>query len=293
MCAAAVVLVGCSVQESTRKGGLVPPTGPAVTATSPAPAVVTVASVPISEPAESAEGAAESAPRTSESAAEQSSESVAAPTVTADAPAATADNTIPPPTDPDSPPTEPDLPSTEPDPPPTEPDLPATEPDPPPTEPVPPPTVPDPAAGVREVLAAAEPPEGFDEGVLGVTGPAGTRLWPVVIADSPQSRQRGLMGVTDFAALGGYAAMVFIFEGETSGAFWMRDTPLPLRITFVAADGSVVSGTDMVPCLPPTHSGDCERYFPDGPYRIAIEHPLGPAFDIGLAAAEFVEVAVE
>ena len=258
MCAAAVVLVGCSVQESTRKGGLVPPTGPAVTATSPAPAVVTVASVPISEPAESAEGAAESAPRTSESAAEQSSESVAAPTVTADAPAVTADNPIPPP-----------------------------------TEPVPPPTVPDPAAGVREVLAAAEPPEGFDEGVLGVTGPAGTRLSPVIIADSPQSRQRGLMGVTDFAALGGYAAMVFIFEGETSGAFWMRDTPLPLRITFVAADGSVVSGTDMVPCLPPTPSGDCERYFPDGPYRIAIEHPLGPAFDIGLAAAEFVEVAIE
>ena len=78
-----------------------------------------------------------------------------------------------------------------------------------------------------------------------------------------------------------------------SGAFWMRDTPLPLRITFVAASGSVVSASDMVPCLPPTPSGDCERYHPDGPYRIAIEHPLGIAFDIGLAAAEFVEVTVE
>ena len=145
----------------------------------------------------------------------------------------------------------------------------------------------------RAVLSMAEPLEGFGEGVLGVTGPAGTEFWPVIIADTPQARQRGLMGVTDFAALGGYAAMAFIFDGDTSGAFWMRDTPLPLRITFVAASGSVVSGTDMVPCLPPTPSDECARYHPDGPYRIAIEHPLGPAFDIGLTAAEFVEVTVE
>ena len=129
--------------------------------------------------------------------------------------------------------------------------------------------------------------------MLGVTGPAGSRVWPVIVADTPQSRQRGLMGVADFAALGGYAAMVFIFEGDTSGAFWMRNTPLPLRITFVSASGSVISGTDMVPCLAPTPSDECKRYHPEGPYRIAIEHPLGPAFDIGLAVAEFVEVTVE
>jgi len=101
------------------------------------------------------------------------------------------------------------------------------------------------------------------------------------------------MGVADFAELGGYAAMVFVFEDDTSGAFWMRDTPLPLRITFVSANGSVVSATDMVPCLAPTPPEDCERHHPDGPYRIAIEHPLGLAFDIGLATAEFVEVTVE
>lgn len=152
---------------------------------------------------------------------------------------------------------------------------------------------PEPAAAAREVVAAADPPPGFSEGVLGVTGAEGTEFWPVIIADTAQARQRGLMGVTDFAALGGYAAMAFIFDGDTSGAFWMRDTPLPLRITFVAASGAVVSGTDMVPCLPPTPSNECARYHPDGPYRIAIEHPLGPAFDIGLTAAEFVEVTVE
>ena len=232
----AVVLVGCSVQESTRSGGLIAPTGPAVTAASPAPTVATVAGQPTGEPAVSASGPAEPA-------AEQSTET--------SAPAVVAPETLALPTEPD------------------------------------------PAAGAQKVLASADPPAGFGEGMLGVTGPAGSRVWPVIVADTPQSRQRGLMGVADFAALGGYAAMVFIFEGDTSGAFWMRDTPLPLRITFIAASGSVVSGTDMVPCLPPTPSGDCERYHPDGPYRIAIEHPLGIAFDIGLAAAEFVEVTVE
>ena len=154
-------------------------------------------------------------------------------------------------------------------------------------------TATDPLAHARQVLANATPPDGFAEGVLGVTGPAGTQLWPVIVADTPQARQRGLMGVDDFSTLGGYAAMVFVFDGDTSGAFWMRDTPLPLRITFVAASGSVVSAADMAPCLPPTPPDECERYRPEGPYRIAIEHPVGPAFDIGLAAAELVEVTVE
>lgn len=229
MCAVAVVLVGCSVQESTRSGGLIAPTGPAVTATSPAPTVVTVTSQSTGDTAAPAAGPAEPVAEPAESRARS---------VPSTAEAAT-------------------------------------------------------AAGAREVLAAAEPPEGFGEGVLGVTGPAGTRMWPVIVADTPQSRQRGLMGVADFAALGGYAAMVFIFEDDTSGAFWMRDTPLPLRITFVTANGMVVSATDMAPCMPPTPSGECERYHPDGPYRIAIEHPLDQDHDLGLSAADFVEVTVE
>ncbi len=229
MSAAAVVLAGCSVQESTRGGGLIAPTAPAVTLTSPAPTTATAAVESIGAPAASALGPVESLAGAAESEAGSDGSTVEIAG----------------------------------------------------------------AAEARDVLDAADPPEGFGEGVLGATGPSGTRIWPVIVADTPQSRQRGLMGVNDFAALGGYAAMVFIFEGDTSGAFWMRDTPLPLRITFVSANGSVVSATDMVPCLPPTPAGECERYHPQGPYRIAIEHPVGPAFDIGLAAADLVEVTVE
>ena len=145
-----------------------------------------------------------------------------------------------------------------------------------------------PDARALQVLDVAEPLDGFDEGLLRVESSSGATVWPVIVAATSGSRSVGLMGVEDFEALGGYAAMVFVFDGDTTGAFWMRDTPLPLSITFVAADGTVVSGTDMVPCLPPTPAGDCERYYADGPYRIAIEHPLGPEFDLGLRNAASV-----
>ncbi len=251
--AVALALGGCVVHESTRGGGLVPPKDTTAAAD---PSLGTVATVALSD------GVSDDVLGTLESPSETSRAAGSPQTAVSGATAATEGNEV----------SSQAVASAV--------SQPAT-------------TDVDSLAYFRDVLATATPPEGFGEGVLGVTGPAGTQLWPVIIADTPQARQRGLMGVTDFAALGGYAAMVFIFEGDTSGAFWMRDTPLPLRITFVTAGGSVVSATDMVPCLAPTPSADCERYHPDGPYRIAIEHPVGPAFDLGLADAELVEVTVE
>lgn len=232
-CAVVAAAAGCSVTESTRSGGLVPPAKTAAATT--APAVVTIS--PDDDLAVAISGTNRTPATRSSSPATfalQASEngSVHASPVTTIAPAAA-------------------------------------------------------------VLATAVPLEGFREGLLGVSGPAGTHVWPVIIADTPAARQRGLMGVADFAALGGYAAMVFVFPDDTGGAFWMRDTPLPLRITFVAADGSVVSGTDMVPCLAPTPADECERYFPAASYRLAIEHPVGSEYDLGLADADFVEVTVE
>ncbi|WP_419839523.1 DUF192 domain-containing protein [Candidatus Poriferisodalis sp.] len=263
----AVALGGCSVQESTRSGGLVAPTGPAVTASVPVPTVVTVAA---GKPIAATLSGTFPPPETTsddvlgalEPPAETSRAAGSPQTAASDTKATADDNESPPQTVA-------------------------------PTALQPATTDVDSLAHVRDVLATATPPVGFGEGVLGVTGSAGTRLWPVVIADTPQARQRGLMGVDDFSALGGYAAMVFVFETDISGAFWMRDTPLPLRITFVTASGSVVSAIDMVPCLAPTPSEECERYHAGGPYRMAIEHPVGPAFDIGLDGATFVEVTIE
>jgi uncharacterized protein len=74
------------------------------------------------------------------------------------------------------------------------------------------------------------------------------------------------MEVTD---LGGYEGMVFVFDADTDGGFWMRNTPTPLSIAWFDAAGEFVSATDMAPC--PDDESDCPVYPPEGTYRFAIE----------------------
>lgn len=52
----------------------------------------------------------------------------------------------------------------------------------------------------------------------------------VAVADTPQSRQAGLMDVHNLPSDKG---MIFIFEQEQPLSFWMANTPLPLDIIFV------------------------------------------------------------
>ena len=111
-------------------------------------------------------------------------------------------------------------------------------------------------------------PTGFDPVAGEVTAADGevcaVCLW---VAGTPEQRSRGLMGVTD---MGGANGMVFLFEGESTSAFWMRDTPTPLSIAFFDAAGAFVSATDMEPCLEAA-AEVCPRYHADGAYTSAIE----------------------
>lgn len=66
----------------------------------------------------------------------------------------------------------------------------------------------------------------------------------VTVADEPSERERGLMGVTH---LGVDDGMVFVYPEAAPRYFWMKDTPLPLSIAFVGADGRIVAISDMVP----------------------------------------------
>lgn len=101
----------------------------------------------------------------------------------------------------------------------------------------------------------------------------------LLLADAADERAQGLMGVTDFGDVDG---MVFRFDADTSGQFFMFQTPTPLDIGFWRADGSFVSATRMAPCLDQP-SGDCERYPAGGPYRTAVEVPAGGFDDVDLA----------
>jgi len=73
---------------------------------------------------------------------------------------------------------------------------------------------------------------------------AGAHTFQVEVAATPQQRQTGLMGRKSLAA---DAGMLFVFEQPGTHCFWMKNTPIPLSIAFIADDGSIVNIADMQP----------------------------------------------
>lgn len=98
-----------------------------------------------------------------------------------------------------------------------------------------------------------------------------------LLADTAILHAKGMMEQSDFA---GYAAMIFAFQTETSGLFFMRNTRLPLSIAFFDNDGAFVSSADMDPC--PDEVVDCPLYGADRPYRYALEAPKGALAGLGI-----------
>lgn len=123
---------------------------------------------------------------------------------------------------------------------------------------------------------ALRPSEGFDVSQVVFTDDDERITMPVLVADDPSLRATGLMGR---AELPDDAGMLFVFDAPTAGAFWMKDTPLPLSIAFVSADGEVQQVLDMEPCA----ADPCPRYQPEDTYLYAVEANQGyfAARDIG------------
>jgi uncharacterized membrane protein (UPF0127 family) len=87
----------------------------------------------------------------------------------------------------------------------------------------------------------------------------------VEIADTAAERAVGLMSRS---SLGYEDGMLFAFPSDTSAAFWMTDTLVPLSIAFVRADGTIVHIEDMQPETTTNH-------YSTEPYRYAIEANQG------------------
>ncbi len=111
-------------------------------------------------------------------------------------------------------------------------------------------------------------PSGFTTVRATITDPDGDEcevcLW---LADTPDERGRGLMGVTD---LGDAVGMAFVFEAPTNGAFYMFQTPTPLSIAWFGVDGAWVASAEMEPCID-TPANECPLYNPGAAYDLAIE----------------------
>lgn len=94
----------------------------------------------------------------------------------------------------------------------------------------------------------------------------------VRIADDPQRRRQGLMGVEEVPPGTG---MLFVFPSPREGGFWMKDTPVALDIAYIAA-GEVVSVMQMEPCVDyQDASSDCPSYDPGMAYDATVEVAQG------------------
>jgi uncharacterized protein len=101
------------------------------------------------------------------------------------------------------------------------------------------------------------------------TSAAGQTVLCVRPEANEQERERGLMNVTKLPDDQGDLFLWPEYGNQDINIpFWMKDTPLPLSIVFVSADGHVLGEADMQPETDTLHS-------PPSPYRYAIEANLG------------------
>jgi uncharacterized membrane protein (UPF0127 family) len=102
----------------------------------------------------------------------------------------------------------------------------------------------------------------------------------VEIADEPSERAQGLMFRKQLPDDGG---MLFLYDEDHIGAFWMKDTLIPLSIAFVTADGTIIDIQDMEPLAEDLHR-------PPDVYRNAIEANQGWFDRHGIAVGDTVSI---
>lgn len=100
------------------------------------------------------------------------------------------------------------------------------------------------------------------------------------IADDAKERSMGLMFRKE---LGKNRGMLFIFDSDSTGAFWMLNTLIPLDIIFIGADRHIVSMVqEAVPQTTTPRN-------PEGPYRYVLEIPGGRAAQLGIKPGDAVQ----
>ena len=78
------------------------------------------------------------------------------------------------------------------------------------------------------------------------------------VASTPQSRSQGLMQRTQLCTDCG---MLFVFPKAGRHAFWMKNTPLPLSIAFIAADGTILNIEEMQPNTTDNHTAQGDALY--------------------------------
>jgi uncharacterized protein len=131
--------------------------------------------------------------------------------------------------------------------------------------------------------AAAATTTSLERGTAVIETRDGETRVEVEIAETDADRQRGLMGRV---ALPRQAGMVFLFDGETEGGFWMKDTLIPLSIAFFDEGGEILRILDMEPC----EADPCEVYDPGVAYHGALEVNRGMFRTWGVRRGDVITV---
>ena len=121
----------------------------------------------------------------------------------------------------------------------------------------------------------------FDTATVYIETDDDTVLFNVEVADTPEERAYGLMNRESLADDSG---MLFVFFEPSAGGFWMKDTLVPLSITFFDKGGQILSIIDMEPCAKET----CDLYGPPGRYWGALEVKQGAFEDQGVEVGDVV-----
>ncbi|MGH9225201.1 MAG: DUF192 domain-containing protein [Acidimicrobiales bacterium] len=125
------------------------------------------------------------------------------------------------------------------------------------------------------------PVAGFGQVAYRIQGSPAQRC--ALLAETDTQHARGLMNRTDLA---GHDGMLFVFDSNTTGSFWMKDTIMPLSIAWFAAGGALVSTADMTPCVTAT----CPTYSPAGAYRYALEVQQGGLGALGIGPGAAISI---
>lgn len=111
------------------------------------------------------------------------------------------------------------------------------------------------------------------------------RAW---MADEREERTKGLMFVTaqELSPLAGgdERGMLFVFERDETGGFWMKNTIIDLDIAFIRQDGVIVDTFTMAAL-------DERSYTPRSPYRYALEVRAGVFEREGVVVGDNVDIS--
>lgn len=111
---------------------------------------------------------------------------------------------------------------------------------------------------------------------------SGRTTYQVYVADQPETREIGLMNVTE-SELPADRGMIFVFEHDQYLSFWMRNTIIPLDIAYIRSDGTIVKTYTMSPL-------DESGYPANEPARFALEVRAGQFSQWGVVAGDHVVI---